>query len=1272
MTSPDLGEASQWAKSLYCEMMQLSEVPNFRSKFGKLFDRRTLGQGSDGTWLDDLASVTALKVNWDDERTTLDAFDPEEPFLQPMTFDESHEFHDYVMSRCNQESFPHGYLYLRDWVVFFARLRPSLIGLRVLKWILSSSGSATPFYEVRGRLPRFHSLVHSYVLPTQIEACLQACLLEANVQMFVDSGGKNSSTVTWAVRRDVVRSERILAHYKGYIDDSDFRDYTFDMQTLIFEYLKNILPWPKKRNAALRNVIPFMVKYCAFFSGEFDCIASETSASGGQHDVSTFGRREKHNNPNIKLIESTVIRETYIDMLELVDERSRNLRDFLRICPFVEFDPTNQSQSRFLSLLLSLPILGGYGRANKISCMVGTKKIKDDMEEIGSRFEMRLRQLHEEAISHGYVPVSENEAPRASLGFMKSTSAAEKVRVNVDDGVLTFTTKAAVGLMKGLDIFLHDTERTFSSTEDALNVGTRDVPVKKTRIIYPIPLTVICSQMIVAGHLQDYAVTNFGTRRAGEGEMAAQISSGSSEGDGSRLIDDIDIVRISGDVSQFVFGRDFANFDTSLRWENFRFPMIQALKKIHSSDSTPIFGRARSEWVELAYGEGRVHNTRWNAGRRVVRAKGSTGGVLRGKEFMSFAKGLKKLAPPPGVKRVDGDLDDYKDKNGDILICSCDGSDQYVLNSHGSGELTTLLMNSVHNISTYDCVQNDPDFMSLKLIPGMVRVVGDDAFETYTVGGGGDWTHEKHDKMLKIVTNTCERVGLELNPSKCIAGFGFAEYRQTHGLRGVYIPKDQIMVISSEKSKNLDAPFRTIPSIRSMFMTKVSRGFSLRLAELMFWWITWNLISLKFKRWSNVDGKWIKNELNDNVSNGKNTEEKMGKKSGGKKQVFVHFDECVMLPISMNGCGVSPESLLVSTTEFDMGVYIGVKGNERLSDVMINRKDIPWYTVEPKSEVTQTAVKSVSGEYISKLEYGSTRKLCNAVGTRPLCSIPSKLLSRALNMEKRMLVRDMAGAEGQLVRMLMRKGGRKELSTEDMTNNMFVHGYEIQVVEDIVTRSAGVVRDTNLDLPLLFLRTHYGYGDKNKVSDVIGKLTRTIAKDKLMRNIMTANSVLEIAGGSGISPTDSPTLLRNYLMLHGFEVGIAERIVRVLAGSALTMSGLMAIDDGGVMSDEMMMSLGCLSEERLSRYVVNQTSRIEEARAIKTTIALRELRWVLRTGRGFKSATASLIRSPGGVNSALYISRMKNEKRWIKRKSEGMAVSALKRSLDSLTLLAGT
>lgn len=121
------------------------------------------------------------------------------------------------------------------------------------------------------------------------------------------------------------------------------------------------------------------------------------------------GIKKNGTNPNLKFIKSKTLSEIRRGMRRAFADMP-NFLSLVRIYVYVKFDPRNQAKVRFLSMLLSLPVLGRYGRADKY---LATPHSEDDAgfedKDISREMYDVVKQLHHNAISHGFHPLEVNE-----------------------------------------------------------------------------------------------------------------------------------------------------------------------------------------------------------------------------------------------------------------------------------------------------------------------------------------------------------------------------------------------------------------------------------------------------------------------------------------------------------------------------------------------------------------------------------------------------------------------------------------------------------------------------------------------------------------------------------------------------------------------------------------------------------------------------------------------------------------------------------------------
>lgn len=218
--------------------------------------------------------------------------------------------------------------------------------MKVLKYIYSIF--PTPFLEHRERVYSFSDIKSTYIIPTQIEACLAASMLELDSVSFGEDDKAQCKQFRYYDNKT-----------KSVKECNEVRSFSF--LGMITEYLALVLPWPKEMNSKFRGVLPWCVKYCAFFSKQYrhrfysdDIFVSTADIPWviGKHRVSDI-------NPNECFINGNTLYNEMSEMLDTIPKEGKLLRTFLRHTLFLEFDPGNRSRVRWCRLLLALPIMGG-------------------------------------------------------------------------------------------------------------------------------------------------------------------------------------------------------------------------------------------------------------------------------------------------------------------------------------------------------------------------------------------------------------------------------------------------------------------------------------------------------------------------------------------------------------------------------------------------------------------------------------------------------------------------------------------------------------------------------------------------------------------------------------------------------------------------------------------------------------------------------------------------------------------------------------------------
>lgn len=566
--------------------------------------------------------------------------------------------------------------------------------------------------------------------------------------------------------------------------------------------------------------------------------------------------------------------------------------------------------------------------------------------------------------------------------------------------------------------------------------------MKGTRTIYPIQLSGIVASLAVTSHIIRYGTSSLGSFHPKDDDFAASISSGFDESIGSRIIDDMDLVHFSGNPHVFIIGLDYGEYDSHCTWKNFRQPIIAGLKKAFADDRTTFCGWTRNDLIEHAHGEGRMHGTLWDVGRRVVRAnkkrvdmeiKRALGYKNIGDDTVSNDSGLGSgsdevvnhrgvirapnggIAGPPlrpatvGVVGVPFDVSDFEDAHGDILICSTEGHDFSLLESHGSGELTTLLFNSVSNLAIGDVIYEDRRMRNIFDIQYR-RVVGDDRIEIARIKTDrGILSLENYEYGMRRMIEGSWDSGHVINWNKMLFFHGFCEYRQTHCLRGVYIPKDQIMLISSEKTKYVDDVQSLMSSFASLLRTKISRGFKIELAWRIFWFVVFSHTRISLKNYDLREGRIKLRPTNAE-----------GWVQDRKRTFLVPNMYTYLLPLTMRGGSVDYDSFLLSNTESELPYWFSRFGEEREFMLAVWCSNVyEWYKIEAEERFVDEIMDITDPSFSNRLMSEQTRVIRGAVANDSIwVNFCRELVERAVKMEGRLLGRNIGGAEKRMVRML--------------------------------------------------------------------------------------------------------------------------------------------------------------------------------------------------------------------------------------------------------------
>lgn len=231
--------------------------------------------------------------------------------------------------------------------------------------------------------------------------------------------------------------------------------------------------------------------------------------------------------------------------------------------------------------------------------------------------------------------------------------------------------------------------------------------------------------------------------------------------------------------------------------------------------------------MKKAYKTGEMHNTLRNIGRKVVKTHMSVIEIVA-KRLTSETS--YKFAKANGTIGIVGNVEEY----GDTLISSISGDELMLLSSHGSGELSTLGVNTALNIVISNIfLSTNIGHDNLRIV--YKRMVGDDMILNSKARIDNADQYDDLGKTLVDISHNCGDI---CNIQKTILLYGIVEFRQTCALRGLNIAHDQITLISCEKPTNTDNIQSYIQSFAMVLRTKIARGFSIQLAWQIIWFVT--------------------------------------------------------------------------------------------------------------------------------------------------------------------------------------------------------------------------------------------------------------------------------------------------------------------------------------------------------------------------------------------------------------------------------------------------
>ncbi|AER60533.1 VP1 [Bluetongue virus] len=1111
--------------------------------------------------------------------------DPEEEFLRNYRVSrEKTEIESFIEFRAKNEMQIYGDIPIKVWCCFIMEMSVEFehtpLGMQVMADFVNRFDS--PFHQGNRDLSNLEDFRVAYTTPLLFEMCCMECILEFNIKMRMCE--ENITTL-------------------------EFGDTKVDPIGLLREFFILCLPHPKKINNILRAPYSWFVKMWGVGADPIVVLYSAAGDDRNSKDV-FYDRFRTEQNRYKDLFRSSFYNESRRMNMEKVQEAvkySRKLGSHDRGLPIFErmlkavyttpFYPHKSSNIILASFLLSIQTITGYGRAwvkNVSTDFENQLRPRSDnlVQDVSDLTREYFKQAYIEARERREEIVKPEDLYTSMLRLARNTSSGFSTEIHVkkrfgprlrDKELIKITSriKALVIFTKGHIVFTdEELRKKYNSVELYQTKGSRDVPIKATRTIYSINLSVLVPQLIVTLPLNEYFSRVGGITHPDYRKLGGKVIVGDLEATGSRVMDAADCFRNSADRDIFTIAIDYSEYDTHLTRYNFRSGMIQGIKEAMSPYKDLRYeGYTLEQIIDFGYGEGRVANTLWNGKRRLF--KTTFDAYIRLDET-ERAQGVFKV--PKGVLPVSSVAVAERiaiDENFDTLVAATDGSDLALIDTHLSGENSTLIANSMHNMAIGTLIQREVN----KAHPGILtflseQYVGDDTL-FYTKLHKID--NKTFDQVAALVFETVAKCGHEASPSKTMMTPYSVEKTQTHAKQGCYIPQDRMMIISSERRKDIEDVQGYVRSQVQTMTTKVSRGFCHDLAQLILMLKAAFIGAWKMKRTIKEGATFRDRKFDSNEED-------------GFTLIQIRNPLALYVPISWNGYGAHPAALnIVMTEEMYVDSIMIAKLNEIMAPIRKIVHDIPpcWNETQGDKRGLISATKM---SFFSKM-------------ARPAVQV-------ALNNPEIMnLVEELPLGEfspGRISRTMMHSALLKEANARSLLSS----GYELEYQRDLngwisqvslrLGEESGIISTTYAKLFDVYFEgeldnTPHMFPDQNlspqfyiqkmiigpRVSSrirnsYIDRIDVILRKDVVMRGFITANTILNVIEKLGTNHAVSDLITVFTLM--NIETRVAEELAEYVTSEKIRFDALKLLKKG-IAGDEFTMSLDVATQNFVETYL---------------------------------------------------------------------------------------
>ncbi|AFH41509.1 VP1 [Eubenangee virus] len=1127
------------------------------------------------------------------ENSVLDheELDPEEEFLRNYKVVEDGAGHlsTFIETRAKIEMQIYGDLPMKIWFIFVEQLCRHIgfetEGLAVMKSFLSKYG--TPFHQGLRDLSKLDGFRMSYSTPMLFEMSCMESLLEINI-----------------FKRMQEEKIRCL----------QFGNRNIDPIALLREFYLICLPHPKRINNILRSPYSWFVKTWGVAADPIVVLKSSGGDDRNSKDV-YYEKFQYVENSYVPIFDARFYQKSLEDNVEKVNEAieySRELgqhdeglpifmsmlKDVYRT-PFVPNKPSNLILASFM---LSIQTITGYGRAwvKNVGTDFGKQKrpSKDNfIERVSDYTANNFIAAYEEARQHHEDIVFPEDLYTSMLRLARNTSSGFSTSVKVRKAFgpnvkrkpelidVTSRIKALVIFTKGHTVFTpEELNKRYNTTTNYQTKGSREVPIKATRTIYSINLSVLVPQLVVTLPLNEYFARVGGSTSPYCKKMGGKIIVGDLEATGSRVMDAADTFRNSADPGTFTLAIDYSEYDTHLTRHNFRGGMIKGLRAAMAKYRNLRYeGYSLDELIDFGYGDGRVAMTLWNGKRRVFKVPAHLYIMLNEDD-----RKQGDFKPPPGVRPVTSMAvakkliqeksitDDY------ILVSPTDGSDLALIDTHLSGENSTLIANSMHNMAIGTIIQEEV----LRKYPTEIafqseQYVGDDTL-LYTQLLTRD--PKVVNGIIETTFTSVEKCGHEASASKTMVYPYSVEKTQTHAKQGVYVPQDRMMIISSERRKDIENVNGYMRSQVHTMVTKVSRGFSHDLAQWILMLKTVFVGAWKLKRTIKDVHGYRDRKFDDDAED-------------GFTLVTLKNPLALHIPQSWGGYGAHPAALNIVMTE---EMFIDSMQMSRLEVEMQMLTKVAG-KLPPAWDETQADKRQISAEtkmsFFSKMARPAVRatlmvpEIMDVVETLPLGDFGPGRLSKTMMhsaLLKEANARSLLVSSYELEYQKQLNGWRElpmsfTLDEESgYVSSKYAKMFDIYFDEEII-EPAHVFPDQNLSPQFYVQKAIIGQRKSTRMRmSYIDRIDSILRKDVVMRGFLTANTIVNVLEKVGISHTavDLVTLFT----LMNIEVKVAEELAEYITSERVRFDAVKLLKKG-IVGDEFSMSLDVATQDMIDQLI---------------------------------------------------------------------------------------